>query len=159
MTEIDHYPPLFFDELIFLDQDFEDADAFFEFIFPILYRHGFVKSTFLAAIKAREQLYPTALPTQPYVVALPHTDIEHIRQPFISVTRVKGSVPWHEMANNDQILPASFIFLLGFMEKDGHIVLLQTLLSCLSDGTFLEQLQQAKKPSQLMNLLRTNVKF
>lgn len=150
---------MFFEELIFLDKTFHNANEFFDFIYPILHDKGYVKASFLPAIKTREAAYPTALPTEPYVVALPHTDIEHIIKPFISVTRVKGSVDWHEMANNDQILNAHFIFLLGFVEKDGHINLLQTLMACFSEKTFLEQLHEAKTCDQFMQLLNSKVKF
>jgi len=118
---------MFFTELIFLDKSFQHNNEFFDFIYPILHEKGYVRQSFLNAIKSRERSYPTALPTKPYVVALPHTDIEHIIKPFISVTRVKNGVPWHEMANNDQVLSADFIFLLGFIEKNGHITLLATV--------------------------------
>ncbi|WP_392558719.1 PTS sugar transporter subunit IIA [Orbus mooreae] len=150
---------LFFNDLIHLDHAFKNSDEFFDFIFPILYANGYVKQSFLAAIKAREAAYPTALPTQPYVVALPHTDIEHINKPFISVTRVKGNVAWHEMANNDCILQANFIFLLGFTEKDGHINLLQTLMACFTEGDFLQQLYECQTTEGFIHLLYSKVKF
>lgn len=150
---------MFFEELIFLDKTFQNANEFFDFIYPVLNNKGFVKPSFLPAIKEREYNYPTALPTEPYIVALPHTDIEHIIKPFISVTRVNGGVSWHEMANNDHVLHADFIFLLGFIEKDGHINLLQTLMTCFSEVIFLNQLYEAKTCGQFMQLLNSKVKF
>ncbi|MDF7666489.1 PTS sugar transporter subunit IIA [Orbaceae bacterium ESL0727] len=150
---------LFFDDLIFLDKVFQKSDQFFDFVFPILQQGGYVKESFLAAIKKREAAFPTALPTTPYVVAMPHTDIEHIIRPFILVTRIKGSVPWCEMANNDVILDANFIFLLGFTGKDGHILLLQTLIASFSNPQFLAALQQAKTKQAVMALLTANITF
>lgn len=150
---------MFFEELIFMQPTFQNANEFFDFIYPILVDKGYVKSSFLAAIKARELAYPTALPTEPYVVALPHTDIEHINRPFISVTKLAQGMPWHEMANNDHILQADFIFLLGFTEKDGHINLLQTLMACFSEGDFLQQLHECKTSKNFLELLHSKVKF
>ncbi|MCX8739578.1 hypothetical protein J3U56_09620 [Gilliamella sp. B2824] len=34
-------------------------------------------------MKQRESLYSTVLLTEPYVVAMPHTDIEYVIKPFI----------------------------------------------------------------------------
>ncbi|QIQ20462.1 PTS sugar transporter subunit IIA [Zophobihabitans entericus] len=150
---------LFFDELTFLDKSFKNSDEFFDFIFPVLKQKGYVRDSFLDAIKARENDYPTALPTEPDAVALPHTDIEHIIKPFIAFTRVKGSVPWCEMANNDHILDVSFIFLLGFMDKDGHINLLQALMGNLSDEQFMQHLKVAQTSEEIVQFLTSSVQF
>ncbi|MCX8617582.1 PTS sugar transporter subunit IIA [Gilliamella sp. B2923] len=150
---------LFCNDLIVLDRDFQNSNQFFDFTFSILQRGGYVNPTFLEAIKHRESLFPTALPTKPYVVAMPHTDIEHVIRPFIFFTRVKGTIPWCEMANNDHVLDANFIFLLGFNQKDGHIDLLQKLMSCLVNSCFLEALYQAKTEHEVFNLLTSNIQL
>lgn len=150
---------MFFKELVFLDKPLNNSDEFFDFIFPILKEKGYVRESFLLAIKQREKAYPTALPTEPYAVALPHTDIEHIIKPFIAVTRAKDTVSWCEMANNDNVLQARFIFLLGFMDKDGHINLLQALMGSLSDEIFVEQLNQAQTAEEIVQLLESTIQF
>lgn len=150
---------LFFENLILLDETFHNANQFFDFTFPILSNNGYVRDSFLAAIKQRESLYPTALPTEPYVVAMPHTDIEHIIKPFIFVTRVKTAIPWCEMANNDNILQANFVFLLGFTEKNGHIDLLQKLMSCFVNSGFLQALYHAENKCEMLNLLISKINF
>lgn len=148
---------MFFNELILLDKDFADSDQFFEFTFPILKNGGYVNHSFLEAIKQRESTFPTALPTEPYVVAIPHTDIEHVIRPFIFFTRIKGTIPWREMANNDHVLDVNFIFLLGFNQKDGHIDLLQKLMSSFVNSCFLDALNQAKTQHEIFTLLTSNI--
>lgn len=150
---------IFFEDLILLDKDFQNTDQFFDFTFPILKLGGFVNQSFLKAIKKRESLFPTALPTDPYVVAMPHTDIEHVIKPFIFFTRVKETIPWCEMANNDHVLGANFVFLLGFTEKDGHIELLQKLMSSFVNSYFLEALYLAKTRHEVFTLLTSNINF
>lgn len=149
---------MFYEDLIFLDKPLADANSFFEWIFPILEEKGFVKASFLDAIKAREEKYPTALPVDP-PIALPHTDIEHIKKPFISVTRVDGTVSWAEMANNDHILNAKFVFLLGFLDKNGHVDLLQSLTGAFGNADFIEKLSHVSTPRECMELLETTVKL
>lgn len=61
---------------------------------------GYVKDTFRDAIKTREANYPTALPVEPYPVAIPHSDPENIIKPFIACTRLKirlNGVRWQTM--------------------------------------------------------------
>ncbi|OCG68949.1 MULTISPECIES: PTS sugar transporter subunit IIA [unclassified Gilliamella] len=148
---------MFFEDLILLDKDFQDTNQFFDFTFPILKSGGYVNHSFLDAIKQRESSFPTALPTEPYVVAMPHTDVEHVIRPFIFFTRCKGTIPWREMANNDHVLKANFVFLLGFNQKDGHIDLLQKLMSCFVNLRFLEELYHAKTEHEIFTLLTSNI--
>lgn len=150
---------MFFEELIFLDKAFQNTDQFFDFMFPILKNGGYVQDSFLSAIKKRENDYPTALPTEPYVVAIPHTDIAHIVKPFIAFTRLEGTTPWCEMASNDNVLQASFVFMLGFIEKDGHLNLLQALMSHCSNPDFLKTLRQVKSTQEALTLLTSNIQF
>ncbi|MCE9921389.1 MULTISPECIES: PTS sugar transporter subunit IIA [Hafnia] len=147
----------FFEELTFIDSSFQHQSDYFDSIFLSLKNRGYVRDSFLPAIKQREKLYPTALPTHPYVVALPHTDTEHVIRPFICVTRLYHEITWHEMANDDNELKAKFIFLLGFIDKDHHITLLQTLMECLSDEHFIEEMNQAPTPASLVKLLKSAI--
>jgi galactitol PTS system EIIA component len=148
---------MFFEDLILLDKNFQDTNQFFDFTFPILKSGGYVNHSFLDAIKQRESLFPTALPTEPYVVAMPHTDVEHVIRPFIFFIRAKGTIPWYEMANNDNLLKANFVFLLGFNQKNGHIDLLQTLMSCFVNPVFLKALYHAKTTREVFTLLTSNI--
>ncbi|NUF49635.1 PTS sugar transporter subunit IIA [Gilliamella sp. ESL0250] len=148
---------MFFQDLILLDKNFQDTNQFFDFTFPILKSGGYVNHSFLDAIKQRESSFPTALPTEPYVVAMPHTDVEHVIRPFIFFTRAKETIPWREMANNDHVLKANFVFLLGFNQKDGHIDLLQKLMSCFVNSRFLEELYHAKTEHEIFTLLTSNI--
>ncbi|PXY95536.1 PTS sugar transporter subunit IIA [Frischella perrara] len=148
---------IFHEDLILLDQDFQNTDQFFETTFSILRVGGYVNDSFLNAIKKREASFPTALPTAPYVIAMPHTDVEHIIKPFIFFTRAKNTIPWCEMANNDHILQANFVFLLGFNEKDGHIDLLQKLMSCFVNTCLLDALYHTKSKNETLTLLTSNI--
>ncbi len=52
---------------------------------------GRVKESFISAITAREDEYPTGLPTAGVAVAIPHTDVEHVREKTISIATLKKS--------------------------------------------------------------------
>lgn len=148
---------LFHKDLIFLDNDILDSNCFFDFITPILIDKNLIKPTFLSSIKTREENFPTALPLESYSIAIPHTDIEHINNPFIAVMRVKNTAKWHEMANNDSILDVKLIFLLGFIEKDGHIDLLQSLISSFVNDNFISSLLTVSEKDIFLDILNNNV--
>lgn len=133
-------PDMIYEELIQLDWDVENQEQFFERIFKKLLEKGFVKETFLEAIKEREKNYPTALNIEPYPIAIPHVDPEHIIKPFIAVTRLKNPIKWCEIATSDVEREVKFIFLLGFLKSNEHIVLLQTLLENCQKENIMEQL-------------------
>ncbi|AJQ98114.1 hypothetical protein F652_124 [Enterobacteriaceae bacterium bta3-1] len=73
------------------------------------------------------------------------------------MTRLHHEITWHEMANDDNELKAKFIFLLGFIDKNHHITLLQTLMECLSDEHFIEEMNQAPTPASLVKLLKSAI--
>lgn len=134
-------------ELIRLDLDVDSSKELFQVMSKQLIRLGYVTGEFLESINAREEKYPTALPIEPYAVAIPHTDPDCIITPFISCIRIKHSVPWREMAANEIVRMVRFVFLLGFKEEDvgdAHVELLQILVNNCQDPAFMERLMKAE---------------
>lgn len=62
------------DELCELDLAVDSTEEFFNVMSEKAKLLGYVTESFLPAIKKREQEYPTALPVEPYPVAIPHSD-------------------------------------------------------------------------------------
>ena len=75
-------------DLIQLDLDVRNTDELFEVMSGRLMELGYVTGDFLESIKEREKEYPTALPIEPYAVAIPHTDPECIKNAFIACIRL-----------------------------------------------------------------------
>lgn len=76
------------EDLIQLDWEVTDRDDYFQKMVCKLEDLGYVRASFKKAILEREEKYPTALPTQPEAIAIPHSDIEHVIKPFIAATRL-----------------------------------------------------------------------
>lgn len=140
-------------ELIELDYDVRDQKEFFEKMTEKLIGLGYVKATYCDALKEREANYPTALPVEPYPVAIPHADTVHIIKPFIAPVRLKEPVDWCEMANNDVVHKVKFIFMLGFLKSDEHIELLQVLVDNFQKPELMDKLNQAATTDEYYDLV------
>ncbi len=143
------------EELITLDLAVENSTEFFEQMSERLVAKGYVKETFLDAIRKREAEFPTALPIQPEAVAIPHTDASHIIRPFVAPARLKKPVRWCEMAANDVEHDVRFIFMLGIQKSGDHIELLQLLAENFQDPELMGQLDKAESEEAYMKILMT----
>lgn len=145
------------DELCEFDLDVKNTQEFFEYMSNKALKLGCVTENFLPAIIEREKNYPTALPVEPYPVAIPHSDPVNILEQFIAPVRLKNPIDWCEMANNDSILKVKIVFLLGFKREDGHVELLQVLLENFQDQTIMESLLNAKTKEEYLEIVK-NIK-
>lgn len=141
-------------ELTYLDKTFNSTDDYFEFMYEELRSKGYVKETFLAAIKAREKIFPTGLPIPENAVAIPHCDADNIKKSFISVSRLKSPIKFVEMGTEDSQLDVKIIFMLGLRAHDGEQVeLLQELISSFMNETYMKGLVQAENEEDLLELV------
>lgn len=144
---------MIYKELIQLDWEVSDQTEFFDKMAAKLVELGFVKETFVDAIKTREAKFPTALAVEPYPVAIPHADPEHIIKPFIAATRLKNPVKWCEMAANDNQHDVRFIFMLGFKRSDEHVELLQVLVANFQKPELMDKLVNAVTEDEYMEAI------
>lgn len=142
-------------ELLQFDMEVKDQQDFFEKMAAILCEKGYVKPTYLDAIKLRESNYPTGLPTEPYPVAIPHAEAVNIIKPFIALVRLKNPVDWCEMGTEpgESVLQVKLIFALGFQKGGDQIDILQTLAEKFSDASVMEPLLAAKTPDEYYDLV------
>lgn len=142
-------------DLVQLDWEVTDRTEFFERMGRKLLRLGYVRDSFPAALEERERTYPTALPTQPEAIAIPHSDTEHVVTPFIASTRLAHPVTWHDMADRDQTHEVRFVFVLGFTQDDGHVKVLQILLEAFQDPRLVPALESARTEDDYFAVLST----
>lgn len=140
-------------ELVQFDLDVADREAFFDQAVARLVRLGYGKPSLLEALKVREAKYPTALPTQPEAIAIPHADPEHVIKPFIAAARLINPIAWHEMGNSEAERPVRFVFTLGFTRTEGHVQLLQVLLNNTQDSAFMESLAGATSADEYYTIV------
>lgn len=141
------------ENLIFLNAKCSSSKEILSFISDKLLEQGKVKESFNEAIIEREDKYPTGLRIEPYGIAIPHTDAEHVISPCIAVVRMASPVAFVEMAGTDQV-DVTFIFCLVFDKSQSHAELLGSIMKMCTTGEMMEQLYDASDKVQILKILK-----
>ena len=121
----------------------------------ILYKAGFVRASYTKAVLEREEIFPTGLPTQPYGIAIPHTDSEHVEAGAIAIGILQYPTPFREMGGaEDQWIDAHIVMALAIEDPGSVSSILRSLAMAFQDPGFLSGLKgssSAETVIQLMN--------
>lgn len=131
---------MFLKEAVFLNIDAKTPDEVLDYVYNKMFALGYVDEKFQDAVKEREYKYPTGLPGPICDIAVPHTDPEYVKIPFIAVVTTKEGVPFVEMATKDKHLESRIIFVLGFKTGKYQVKILQTLIK-----RFIQETEMATK--------------
>lgn len=122
---------LFTPELVFFDVDASTSDELFDALEPKLKAAGYIKDSWLSAIKTREQNYPTGLECEAISVAIPHVEPENIVKPYIAVVRNTKPIAFKPMGGMvDHDVEAHLVLNLGLLAHDeDQVAVLQALMN------------------------------
>ncbi len=147
---------LFKPELVFFDFEVVDRGDFFTKLGEELSKRGYIEDTWLDAITRRERDYPTGLACQAIKVAIPHTEPEHLKKPYIAVIRPKKPVEFEAMAGMGDPVPAELIINLGLLQHaDAQVAVLQALMSIFMDeAACAEVMEQKTREDMVATMVR-----
>ncbi|WP_311481792.1 PTS sugar transporter subunit IIA [uncultured Anaerococcus sp.] len=132
------------EELIIIDNESLNCEEFFRNISNILFEKGYVEETFHDAIVEREKKYPTGLEMPKITVAIPHTDVQHIRKPFIFINKMKEkNIEFIQMGTDDLIVHPEFIVVLGIKEPKNQVGLLSSLMNLFDNEEFVDKIKKS----------------
>jgi PTS system galactitol-specific IIA component len=114
---------------------------------------GNVKDSFGQACLEREKVFPTGLPTEPYGIAIPHTDCEHVKRGAIAVGILPESVQFQEMGClDDTFVDAHAIVVLAISDPEAVTGVLQELALSFQNADFLTALKEARSAKTVLDL-------
>lgn len=120
----------------------------------LLVADGCATPEFADDVWAREQVYPTGLPTEPVKVALPHADPDHVVRTAVAVAVLAQPVVFGEMGTDGSVtLPVEILFMLAIKEREKQVELLRAVAEMIQAPELLEGLKRATSPSQVLALL------
>lgn len=146
---------LFKPELVFFDFEATNSDELFEKLANELAPYGYIKDSWLAGIKKREETYPTGLAFETVSVALPHVDPEHLNKPYIAVIKPKEPIAFRGMAGIDGDVPAQIVVNLGLTaHEEGQVAVLQALMSVFLDTDAVSRIMAQTTPEGMVETMR-----
>lgn len=148
---------LFNKDLVVTSLDAQCQDDVFEALYKKLYKNGFVRESYLDAIRERENNFPTGLQLKNYNVAIPHTDPEHVIRQAIAVATLKNPVIFKNMANILENVEVNIVFMIALNEAHKQVEILQQLVQLIQNETLLGKIVNSKNGEEIMKLLKANL--
>lgn len=149
-----NYADLFDEELIVMEEDFSSQAEMFGVISDKLHEKDYVKNSFKEAIIQREKDYPTGLETETMKIAIPHTDVVHVKRPFIYVAKLKKSLPFVHMGTSDSLVNVDNIFMLGIKDPSKQVGLLSLVMEKLQDEKFKDDYHVISNKQEMITYLK-----
>ncbi len=147
------FKELFKPELMALNMQAADQIDFFSQVSDRLLEQNVVKETFKAAISERENNYPTGLQLENFTVAIPHTDVVHVKEAFVAVNRLSNPIDFYQMGTDDVVVPVKDILVLGIKDPKKQVGLLAELMGAFADPSFVEKYEKAPTIEEITALI------
>lgn len=144
---------IFTKELIFTDLKAENAQSLLGMIAEKMVLQGLVTKDFGNAVKAREEMYPTGLPTMGLGVAMPHTDAEYVVKESFSVSLLSEPVVFKEMGSSGQSVFVHIVFMLALKDNHTQLDMLHGIVNIIQKPEFLQALYQEKNKSKIHDMI------
>jgi PTS system galactitol-specific IIA component len=90
---------------------------------------------------AREIIHPTGLPTRPFCIAFPHADAAGVHKSALGVAVLQEFVKFQNMADPDEALDVSLVFMLANSNPEEQIQTLRNLAVLFGQPDKLEELR------------------
>ena len=141
------------ENIIFLPDNIKTKENVLDNISLLMFRNGYVKESYIEAIKKREDTFPTGLNTKSYGIAIPHVDSKHVNEATIAVGILKEPVEFQEMGAEDIIVPVRIIFMLAIKDPSKQLEVLQAVISLIENGAKIDELVQANDATDVLQIL------
>jgi galactitol PTS system EIIA component len=119
----------------------------------VLEIQGYVSADYAELVMAREEKYPTGLPTEGVAVAIPHAGVESVFSTSIAVGVLEHPVNFGNMQNPEEELPVKLVFLLANKNTDEQLNHLKRLMECFSEPQLLKDLCCATSEQAVAEIL------
>ncbi|MED0656418.1 BglG family transcription antiterminator [Anoxybacillus ayderensis] len=133
------------EQLIFLDLPFTTREHVITYLAEQLYEHGYVDEMYEQSANDRESVSSTYIGSE---MAIPHGEVQFIRQSVIAVGRLQSSVGW----GGDRVCLV-FMIASRMKEKERIKQLFQELVALSEDEETIRKLKQVKTARQFYQCL------
>ncbi len=140
--------------IIFNDIDVKDWKDVMNQVGGTLIQENYAKESYVDALIARETEFPTGLDVNGIGVAIPHTDVSHVKKPGIAIAVLKKPVDFVQMGSDDDIVKVQLIFMLAVVDPSAHLERLQRILAIIQDTAVLNELLSVHEKEDIVEIIK-----
>ncbi len=118
-----------------------------------LYELDYVNDGYVENVIAREENFPTGLPTS-IPVAICHTEAQYVKQSALAVGTLVSPIPFKEMGTPERSVNAEIIFLLALNDPKQQVPWLKKMAKIFKDQETLRAIKEMKEPAELVEMLK-----
>lgn len=127
-----------------------NVDEVLEKLAISLVENGNVKPEYVKAIKERERVYPTGLPSSAPGIAIPHADHDLVIKTTVAIATLVEPVYFNNMEQIDEKVPVQIVFMLAISEAHGQIEMLQKVVEIIQDEDFRKKILNITENDELL---------
>lgn len=120
----------------------------------VVVREGYAKESYVDALIAREEEFPTGLDVDGIGVAIPHTSVEHVNKVGIAIAVLNRPITFVQMGTDDETTEVRLVFMLAVVDPNAHIDQLQRIVEIIQDKTVLAKLMKAETADEIIQIIR-----
>lgn len=139
-------------ELILYGVEAKDANEAIDKVGNVLYVNGFVRDTYVAAVKEREVDYPTGLQLKTFGVAMPHTAGIHVIVPAICVAKLAKPVTFGHMGEPERKVDARILFMMAIKDPNKQLKMLQSMMGVFTNDEAMLAFDAATSEEELFEV-------
>lgn len=149
----------FNESLIAFDLQARDAKEVIDLLAEKMHTQGLVAAEYGAQTWEREQRHPTGLPTKPFCIAFPHADAEGVHRSTLGVAVMRQPVTFQNMADPDEGLEVSVVFMLANRDPEEQIQTLRNLAELFGQPEKLVELREQSTLRGVESWLRRELRL
>lgn len=142
------------EKMIWLDSYCRDTSELFQMVANQALHLDLVTNAFLSKINERESCFPTGIQLNGYGVAIPHTDPDCIKEQFIGIIIPQKTIQFKSMENENQMVNAKLIFVLGLNKPHCQLAVLQQIMRTIQNKNYVNQLIKAKSHNEITQIIQ-----
>lgn len=132
----------------------KNRDDLYAYLANDLQQEGYVKDTFLDALKTREANFPTGIVSHDYNIALPHVDAEHVKKNALIIVILNEPIKFNRMDKLDEVIDVKVIFMLLIKDVKYHMQAISDLTKLWFNNEFMTSVLTVKSNPEFIELVR-----
>ena len=143
------------ESLIFPHLDASSQEEVFEKMGGALIEQGFCKETYVDALKEREAHFSTGVDVGASCgVAIPHTDVSHVKKAAVAVATLDKPVSWIHMGTEDVEVEVQVIFMLAIDDPNSHLDQLQNVIQPIQQKEIINKMADCDSQKKIIEVIK-----